>query len=456
VTARQLFSPRFDSVLPAAIVYCVSPADVQICLAFTHRFGLPFALRAGGHSFAGYSTTTGLVLDVTHMSTVKVDASTGIAMIGAGARLIDIYSALVQYGLALPAGTCPTVGIAGLTLGGGVGVLGRKFGLTCDNLLAAQVVVADGRILTCDASHYSDLFWALRGGGGGNFGVVTSFTFQAHQVATLSLFTLSWPWSSAADVVNAWQAWAPQAPDELWSNCVLLATSDKSSDPIVRVNGVYVGDVTPLGSLLQQLTSQIGVAPTSRYVSGVSLLEAMLYEAGCYNKSVSECHLPSQDPQGQMLRDASSVKSDYFTSALPQSGINALVSAIALRQTSSTLGNGGIGLDAYGGAINRVAADATAFVHRAALFSVEYSGSWNAGDPDAVVAANHSWLTNTWQTMRQYASGAAYQNYIDPDLPDWQHAYYGSNLSRLQGIKIAYDPGDLFHFPQSIPPKTGV
>src|SRR5262249_25595541 len=156
-----------------------------------------------------------------------------------------------------------------------------------------------------------------------------------HQIATLSLFTLSWPWSSAADVVNAWQAWAPQAPDELWSNCVLLTTSDKSSDPIVRVNGVYVGGVTPLNSLLQQLTSQIDVAPMSSYVSEVSLLEAMLYEAGCYNKSVSECHLPSQDSQGQMLRDASSVKSDYFTSTLPQQGINALVSAITLRQTSS-------------------------------------------------------------------------------------------------------------------------
>ncbi|HEX3642306.1 MAG TPA: FAD-binding oxidoreductase, partial [Ktedonobacteraceae bacterium] len=371
-TAHQLFNPRFDGVLPAAIAYCVSPADVQSCLAFAHRFGLPLALRAGGHSYGGYSTTTGLVLDVTHMNTVTVDTSTSIATVGAGAQLIDVYATLAQYGLVLSAGSCPTVGIAGLTLGGGVGVLGRKFGLTCDNLLASQVVVANGRVLTCDASHYPDLFWALRGGGGGNFGVVTSFTFQAHPVATLSLFTLDWPWSSAVSVVNAWQVWALQVPDELWSTCLLLATSDKNSGPVVRVNGVYVGDVTPLSSLLQGLTSQIDAAPTSRYVSGAGLLETMLYEAGCYGKTVAECHLPSQDPQGQVQRDTFSAKSDYFTSALPRVGIDTLMSAITLRQGSSTLGAGGIGLDAYGGAINRVAKDATAFVHRDALFSAQY------------------------------------------------------------------------------------
>ena len=452
--ARQLFDPRFDSVLPAAIAYCVSPADVQTCLTFAQRFGLLLALRAGGHSYAGYSTTTGLVLDVTRMSAVTVDPGAGTATVGAGARLIDVYAALAQYGLVVPAGSCPAVGIAGLTLGGGVGVLGRKFGLTCDNLLAAQVVVADGRVLTCDASHDPDLFWALRGGGGGNFGVVTSFTFQAHQVDTLSLFTLNWPWGSAAAVVDAWQAWAPQVPDELWSNCLLLATSDKRSDPLVRVNGVYVGDVAPLGSLLLQLTSRIDAAPASSYVSSAGLLETMMVEAGCYGKTVGECHLPGQDPRGQVQRDTSGVKSDYFTSTLPRQAIDILVSAVASRHASSTLGEGGIGLDAYGGAINRVAADATAFVHRDALFSAQYSASWNASDPDSVVAANHSWLTDTWQAMRQYASGASYQNYIDPDLADWQRAYYGTNLARLQRVKAAYDPGNLFHFDQSIPPAT--
>ena len=149
--ARRLFDPRFDGVSPMAVAYCISPADVQTCLAFAHRFNLPLVARCGGHSYAGYSTTTGIVVDVTRMNTVSVNANAGTATIGSGAKLIDVYSGLAQQGMTLPAGSCPTVGISGLTLGGGVGVLGRKFGLTCDSLLSAQVVVADGRVLTCNA-----------------------------------------------------------------------------------------------------------------------------------------------------------------------------------------------------------------------------------------------------------------------------------------------------------------
>ncbi len=451
-TAHQLFSPAFDNVQPAAIAYCASPADVQNCLSFARRFAIAVAPRAGGHSYAGYSTTTGMVLDVTRMNSMKVQA--GTVIVGGGAKLIDVYATLTQQGLIVPAGSCPSVGVAGLTLGGGHGVLGRKFGLTCDNLLSAQVVLADGRIVTCDAQHESDLFWGLRGGGGGNLGIVTSFTFQTHAVSSLTLFTLRWPWSSAATVINAWQHWGPQGPDEIWSNC-LLETSEKGSAPIVQVNGVYVGSEAALNVQLQKLTSQIGVAPTLDYVSGVGVLDAMLYEAGCYGKTVNQCHLPTQDPQGQVQRDASSVKSDYFTKQLSQQGIHNLLTAIERRQSSSTLGNGGISLDAYGGAINRVAADATAFVHRDALFSAQYSGSWQAGAASSVVAANHAWLMDAWQSMRSSASGFSYQNYVDPDLSNWQQAYYGSNLARLQRVKAVYDPGNFFHFAQSIPLPTG-
>ncbi|HEX4203896.1 MAG TPA: FAD-binding oxidoreductase [Ktedonobacteraceae bacterium] len=454
-TARQLFDPRFDGVKPAAIAYCATPTDVQVCLAFAHRFNVAVTARSGGHSYAGYSTTTGLVLDVTHMNTVALNSNKASATVGAGAKLIDVYTALASHGLVVPAGSCPTVGVAGLTQGGGVGVIGRKFGLTCDNLLSAQVVTADGRVLTCDSKQNPDLFWALRGGGGGNFGVVTSFTFQTHQVPTLSLFTLQWSWGSAADVVNAWQSWAPQAPDEVWSNCLLLAPANKNASPLVQVNGVYVGGLAPLNSLLLQLTKRIGAAPSSRFVWTDSILNTMLYEAGCYNKTVAECHLPTQNPQGQYQRSVGGAKSDYFTKALPRPAINVLVNAISKRHASTTLGEGGISLDASGGAINRVAANATAFVHRNDLFSAQYNASWNVSDARSIVDANHAWLNATWQAMRPYASGAAYQNYIDPDLKNWQQAYYGSNFSRLQQVKATYDPHNFFHFAQSIPPATG-
>lgn len=451
-TALQLFNPRFDSVRPAGIAYCASPTDVQTCLAFVRKFALPFAIRSGGHSYPGYSTTNGLIVDVTRMNSVVVNTSTGVATVGAGARLIDVYSTLTQNGVVLPAGSCPTVGIAGLALGGGAGVIGRKYGLTCDNMLSAQLVTADGQVLTCDAQHNSDLFWALRGGGGGNFGVSTSFTFRVYPLTSVSLFTYRWPWSSAAQVVAAWQQWSPHGPDELWSNCLLQATSNKSQDPIVQVNGTYVGSVVQLQSLLGQLTSQIGVAPISNYVWSTGTLDAMLYEAGCYNKTVAQCHLPTQMSQGQVQRDAASVKSDYFTTSLPSAGIANLVNAVNTRHASSVLSDGGIGMDSLGGAINRVAPNATAFVHRNALFSAQYSGSWNPGDPASTIAANRTWLINTWQSMRPYASGQAYQNYMDPDQPNWQQAFYGSNYARLQQVKKTYDPGNFFHFVQGIAP----
>lgn len=450
--ARQLFNPRFDYIHPAAIAYCVSPADVQTCIAFAQRFGVPLTPRSGGHSYAGYSTTTGLVLDVSRMNAVTVDTRAGTASVGAGTRLIDVYATLAPYGLVLPAGTCPTVGIAGLALGGGVGVLGRKLALTCDNLLAAQVVMADGRVLTCDVNREPDLFWALRGGGGGNFGVVTSFTFRVYPVASLSLFTLNWPWSNAADVLDAWQNWAPQAPDELWSNCLFQATSDKGAEPFVQVGGVYMGDTASLNVLLQRLINRINAGLTNRYVSDAGLLDAMLYEANCDGLSVSQCHLPSQNPNGRLERSTYRSKSDYFTHLLPRQGIDLLVKAITDCQASPTLGEGGIGIDAFGGAINRVAPGATAFVHRNALFSIQYAATWNANDPASIVAENHTWLTNMWQAMRPYASGAAYQNYIDSDLVNWQQAYYGSNLPRLQRVKATYDSGNFFSFAQSIPP----
>lgn len=450
--ARQLFSTRFDSIEPAGVVYCANSSDIQKCLSFIEKFNLPVTARSGGHSYAGYSTSSGLVLDITRMNGVDVDMSVGTATIGGGAHLIDVYSTLSQSGVVIPAGSCPTVGITGLTLGGGVGVLGRKFGLTCDNLLSAQIVLANGKLITCDKQTNSDLFWALQGGGGGNFGVVTSLTFQVHPVSELSLFTLNWPWQHATAVVNTWQHWGPNAPDELWSNCLLLGAAGTHSQPTVRVNGVYVGEAAPLNAQLQQLINQIGLQPSSSYVYTDPLLETMMVEAGCYGETVATCHLPSQNPQGKVGRDTSQAKSDYVNTALPIQAIDILVNAINARQASSLLANGGIGMDSYGGAINRVAADATAFVHRNSLFSIQYTASWNAGDPNTTVQANAAWLNSVWTSLRPYVSGEAYQNYIDPQLPNWEQAYYGSNLTRLKQVKATYDPGNLFHFAQSITP----
>jgi FAD/FMN-containing dehydrogenase len=447
--ATHLFNPRFDGSRPAGIASCASDADVQRALAFVRVHGLPVALRSGGHSYGGYSTGSGLVCDVTPLSKVEVDTGSRTVVVGAGARLIDVYSALAPHGLALPGGSCPTVGIAGLTLGGGQGVIGRKFGLTSDNVTQLRIVTAAGDLLTCTDTDHQDLLWACRGGGGGNFGAVTSFTFDVHPLTQLARFFYEWPWPATGDALAAWQAWGPHAPDELWSNCHLHTGS---GSPVVSVAGTYVGSESALRSELQALTAAIPSQPTTAYVTTDGYLQTMLVEAGCSDRTVAQCHLPTQDPAGTLEREASLAKSDYFDGPLSNDAIQEIVNQIDQRQGSSaSSAGGGVAFDAWGGALNRVAADATAFVHRGSLFLAQYFVIQQPGESVAQQRADAAWLNGFYTDVHPFAGGGAYQNYIDPDLADWQTAYYGSNLPRLAEIKGAYDPDGLFRFAQSIP-----
>src|SRR5438034_2595980 len=215
--ARLVYDPRFDDVRPRAIVIAATAGDVTRTILFARDHALAFAARCGGHSYGGYSLSDGIVIDVSAMATIRPSTDTGTVTIGAGAKVIDVAAGLATVGAVIPVGTCATVGISGLTLGGGQGVVGRRFGLTCDSLRAARVVLADGRIVTCDPSKEADLFWALRGAGGGNLGVVTSFTFASYPLDGITAFSMSWPWSDAADVAAAWQTWGPSAPAPRWS-----------------------------------------------------------------------------------------------------------------------------------------------------------------------------------------------------------------------------------------------
>ena len=265
-TARLLFDPRFDGLRPAGIAFCENPADVAECLAFVRRFAVAVTPRSGGHSYAGYSSGQGLVIDVTRMNTVT-QVGSGTARIGAGTRLVDLYAGLDAHGVTVPGGSCPTVGVAGLTLGGGIGVVTRAYGTMSDNLRSVQMVTPDGTVRECDANQNADLFWACRGGGGGNFGVATAFTFTTHPTQQMVLFFLNWPWSQASKVIAAWQAWAPNAPDELWSN--LHALSSPTGDtPTVQVGGTYLGSLRGAQQLISQLVDKIGSTPTgSPFVS---------------------------------------------------------------------------------------------------------------------------------------------------------------------------------------------
>jgi FAD/FMN-containing dehydrogenase len=439
--ARRLYSPRFDGIHPLAVVYCESAGDVSQTVRWARANNVRIAVRSGGHSYGGYSTrAAAVVIDVSRIAVVAVDDAKGTARIGAGARLIDVYGRLAQHGVTIPAGSCPSVGIGGLTLGGGFGLASRKLGLTCDSVRAATVVTADGKALHCDRTNFPGLFWACRGGGGGNFGVVTAFTFDTHPVGDVLTFRIGWNWSDAARVLTAWQAWAPQAPDELSSVVDFVATS--SGTTVIEGAGQYFGTETQLHSLLDRLFAA-GAQPTDLEVTKQSYLDAMLFWANC--SEVSRCRLGDEVGRSTYL-----AKSDFFKSPLPAAGVAAMLHAVEAR--AATPASGSLLLDAWGGAVARVPKTATAFVHRDALFSCQYIGSWDsAGDAGAESAAR-SWLRNTYASVRPYASGFAYQNYIDPELPNSLQAYYGQNLPRLRRIKRIRDPNNVFRFAQSIPP----
>jgi FAD/FMN-containing dehydrogenase len=419
---------------------------VQRCLDFARAGDVPFTARSGGHSYGGYSTTKGLVIDVTAMN--GVSASGGRARVGAGTRLIDVYSGLNRQGVSIPAGSCPTVGIAGLALGGGIGVVARRYGLTCDAMSSVQVVTADSRVVTADTEHDDDLFWACRGGGGGNFGIATEFGFETFPTRAVTLFTLHWPWAAAADVLAAWMSWIGDTPDELWSNCIIESRTNPPT-PVLEVAGIWVGPASEVSPQLDRLVARVGTRPSSRFLETTPLAHAMYVEAGCSKLSESECHLPGQTAPGRLGRKPTIAASNFVDGPLSDAGVDAVVAGIAERIEARR--PGAIAFDSYGGAVNRVPAAATAFVHRNSLGAAQYSVTYELADSAADQAGHRAWLDRYGRALAPFVSAAAYQNYIDPTLSDPLPAYYGTNLPRLRTVKKHWDPDNTFHFAQSIP-----
>jgi FAD/FMN-containing dehydrogenase len=437
-SAALVYNTRFEHRRPDAVVHVRDTADVAAAVRWANRFDARLVARSGGHSYGGYSTTgDGVVLDLSALRGIRV--SGGRATVGPAAKLIDVQRALTRHGLTVPSGSCPTVGIGGLTLGGGHGLAGRRFGLTSDNLLAARIVTADGRVRHVDADTNEDLYWACRGGGGGNFGVVTALTLKAHRVSRASYFFVSWPWSQASEAIVAWQRFAPEAPRALTS-ILSLGTTGGSGSPRVAALGQYFGSEAGLRRLVRPLTR---VAGATLSTGTSSYFTMVLRWAGCLDGGLPECH--------RSTRTSFYAKSDYFDRRVGPRGRAKMIDWIERRQRTPSLGSGALLLDAYGGALNRPAPDATAFVHRDMLFSLQYLAYFSGGSAGR---ASRRWINGTWHALRPHVSGQAYQNYIDPDLDHWQRAYYGSNLARLRDIKKQVDPDFRFRFPKAIPPAA--
>ena len=435
--ARVVYNERFDDLRPLAVVRPQGVADVQAAVRWAQRRGVAIVPRSGGHSYAGYSTGSGVVLDLSSLRGIRLTGKT--AVVGAGARLIDVYAVLAAKGATLPAGSCATVAIGGLALGGGIGLASRKLGTTSDNVVSLRIVTPDGRLLECSQHQHADLFWACRGGGGRNFGIVTDFHLRASHVGNGSYFVASWPWQGGPQLVPAWQRWAPTAPDALTTIC-RLATG--GSGPTLQVFGQYLGPERDLRGLLRSITR--AAAPTKVTTGTSGYLDLMLRWAGCLGRTRAACHLVAE--HGVLGRATFAAKSDYVEHPFTAAAVRTLQHALEVRQASPH-GSGALIMDSYGGAIARVGAEATAFVHRSPLCSMQYLAYWGAKEHEA---SSLNWIRGFHDAMRPHVSGAAYQNYIDPDLRNWQQAYYGKNYARLVAVKKRYDPDRLFRFKQAI------
>ncbi|WNM36174.1 FAD-binding oxidoreductase [Streptomyces sp. Li-HN-5-11] len=444
-TAHQLYNTRFDGLRPAAVAYVAHADDIRTTLAYARAHHVRVAIRNGGHSYAGFSSGDGrLIVDVSKLNRVRT--SGGTAVVGAGAKLIDVYRALTAKGVTIPAGSCPTVGVSGLTLGGGHGVVSRAYGLTCDSLTQATVVTADGKQLTANASQNEDLFWALRGAGNGNFGVVTELQFRTHPAPQAVSAYLTWPWAKAAAVMKAWQEWGPGQPDEIWSS--LHLENSAGGTPRVSVAAFSLGTYGELQNAVDRLAARVGARASSVSLKRHSYEQAMEAYAGCSSfPAEAQCHLPGstpgRSPQGRLGRETYTARSDFFDRSLSAAGIQTLLSQIR----SVRGGAGSIAFTALGGAVNRVSPTATAFVHRRSRMLAQYIASWKAGTTGTTA---QSWLTSAHGAMKPYASGAAYQNYTDPTLTNWRTAYYGDAATRLTKLKRQYDPEGFFSSPQGL------
>ncbi|MEW1901419.1 MULTISPECIES: FAD-binding oxidoreductase [unclassified Streptomyces] len=450
--ARKLATAMFDDVRPRAVVYAETPQDVRTAMLFAQDHGLHTAVRSGGHSYGGWSTTEGLVVNLTRLDHVRPGDGTGPVSIGPGVQAVDVLPRLTPYGITVPAGFCPTVSPGGFLTGGGTGWQYRKYGPASDRLVSARVVLADGRIVTASKTSHPDLLWALRGGGGGNFGVVTDFRVAPTPITRVGHYTLTWSWSDAQRAVKGYLDWSAQASADLACGGILrLADAKPGGLPVFIVSGVHFGTPEELEAELAALASLVGTAPATRVVQELPYDRAMMRVFGCEDKTVDACHETGSNPEAALPRQNwLKNRGRMFHRIPPQSGVDELLAAFdADRRAGQTRIVSLLGL---GKNANLPATDATAWVHRDSLFSATLTVSLATPVPAAEDrAAAEGWLNGLFGAVDPYSNGRSYVNFPDTNLTNYAQAYYGSNLPRLSRIKSSYDPHGFFSFPQAVP-----
>jgi FAD/FMN-containing dehydrogenase len=423
--ARSVWNGMVDK-RPALIAYCADAGDVIEALHFCVRQNQVISVRAGGHNAAGLSVAdNGVVIDVSRMKRIDVDGERRTARAGAGLTLGEFDAASQSVGLATTMGVNSDTGIAGLTLGGGIGKLGRAFGLSCDNLLSADIVTAEGRLLTASAEQNADLFWGLRGGGG-NFGIVTAFEYRLHPVGPLlwSGFVL-YDYARARDAMRFYADFSRNVPDELALDAALI--TEPTGERFFTVSACYNGPIDEGGRIVERLRA--------------------------YGEPIEDSFAPKSYVQIQSANDATFLRGRrYYWKAhllreLTDGAIDTLLDMYAAAPSKESF----VSLQHVGGAIARIPRSATAYVNRDALYDCFPISIWDDPLNDD---ANVAWTRELWSAMEPYGSGGVYVNNLGDEGEDRVKAAYGENYPRLAALKSAYDPSNIFRLNQNIRPTS--
>jgi len=410
---------RFE---PLAIVQPAAAEDVAIVLDWARHRGISITPRSGGHSYIGAGGGDGIVLDLGRLDEIEAVDEDGLARIGAGARLGDVARRLhCEAGRTLPTGTCPTVGIGGITLGGGHGYVTRRHGLTCDRLREATVVRADGTIVEASADRHADLFWALRGGGGG-LGVVVEMRFDTVPSTPLAVGRIEVPSEALLDGFEAFEAIATSAPPAEVSFFAFFADGEDDEDVRFAIS-VVVPD-TPSSAL--------------------AILESLLpRDLPRRTQNAFTLASPVCDGDDPVSGEWARRKSAMPTAPIGREGAEIVRSWFAARRRNPLIPGedpARVALNGYGGAVALVPPEATAFPHRDALYSVQMSTRWNSSSSPETVAAHAAWIRGLESDLRPLTGPGCYLNYADDDLVDWSTAYWRGNLARLRSVKASVDP----------------
>ncbi|HEY7633244.1 MAG TPA: FAD-binding oxidoreductase, partial [Thermoleophilaceae bacterium] len=432
--ARQVFNAMHDR-RPAAIACCATTADVASAVDFAREHGLVVAVRGGGHSVAGLSVCDGgLVIDLSGLKRIDVDPVRRTARAGGGALWGEFDAATQEHGLHTPGGRVTTTGVGGFTTGGGYGWTSSKHGLTCDNLLSAQVVLADGTVVTASERENEDLFWGIRGGGG-NFGIVTEFELRLHELGPIVLAGLAmWPLDRADEVLRSWRDYVDDAPDELSTAAVIVTAPPEEFVPdylqgrqALGMAVLYVGDPEEGVGVVQPL---LDLRPE------VNLIQPMPYTA--FQAALDPLAPPGLRSywRGEYMRTLPDEAIDTFL----RHGPRLAAAGAPFSQTA---------IFRIGQGVTAVPEEATAFSHRDANYLFHPISAWSdPADDDRLIAANRAFA----EAMRPFSTGGAYLNFT-PEADRVRDAYGEEKYERLVALKDRYDPGNLFRLNQNIRPS---